>query len=154
MGVYELRPDGGRLVYASIHAQAHCRTFATGAIVHPDGSFEETHPADPIHQWTDLASRDNAVANVLSVLGTQPAQWVNLYRVYEIVGEDSGGIERRGWATAATLRNFKHTANHPKSAGLDARHGRMSQKPPKKPMLLSAAKSLIYSIILAWLREK
>jgi len=153
-GVYELRPDGGRNVFASMHAQARCRAFAAGTVAHSDGSVEETHVADPIRDWTSLALRDKAVANVLSLLGTKSADWVNLYRVYEIVDGDSGGIERRGWATASTIRNFKHTANHPEGAGPDSRHGRMPTEPPKKPMLLSEARSLIYTITLAWLREK
>ena len=153
-GVYELQPDGGRNVYASMHAQVHCRTFATATIVRADGSVEETRPADPVREWTGLAAGDKAVATVLSLLGTKTADWVNLYRIYEIVDEDSGGIERRRWATKTTIRNFKHTANHPEVTGLDSRHGRMSGDPPKKPMLLGEAKSLIYSITLAWLREK
>ena len=153
-GVYELGANGNRLIYTSEHIQAHCRAFATGSVVHADGSVEEMRPADPIRQWSDLASRDKAVGNVLSLLGTKPADWVNLYRLYEIVEKDSGGIERRGWATGSTIRNFKHTANHPDATGLDSRHGRMPGDPPKKPMLLCEAKALIHSIIQAWLREK
>jgi hypothetical protein len=48
-----------------------------------------------------------AVADVLALLGTKPAEWVN---IYEIVNRDSEGIEGRGWATGATIKNFKRTA--------------------------------------------
>jgi hypothetical protein len=153
-GVYELGPDGSRRIYASVHIQGHCRAFATGQVVRADGTIEETRPADPVRQWSDLALRDKAVGDVLTLLGTKPADWVNLYRLYEIVENDSGGIERRGWATRATIRNFKHTANHPEATGLDARHGHLSSDPPARAMLLGEAKALIHSIVQAWLREK
>jgi hypothetical protein len=152
-GLNEVRPDGVRTIYVSERVHARCRAFAT-MDVRADGSVEKGQPADPVRQWADLASRDQAVADVLALLGTKPADWVNLYRIYEIVQDDCGGIVKRGWATDATIRNFKHTGDHPKSAGLDSRHGRRSTEPPKKPMLLSEARALIFSITLAWLREK
>ena len=153
-GVYEIRPDGGRNVYTTMHTQGRSRAFATSTLTHPDGSVEGTHPGDPVRQWVDLASRDDAVADVLALLGTKSPDWVNLYRIYEIVEKDCGGIVDKGWASKETIKNFKHTANHPESAGLDSRHGRMSTDPPKKPMLLLEAKALIFWITLAWLREK
>jgi hypothetical protein len=103
---YELGPKGDRKIYLSMHAQAHCRAFAVGQVVHPDGTVEESRPADPVRNWSELAARDKAVADVLCLIGTKPSDWVNLYRVYEIVKEDSGGIERRGWATEAAIRAY------------------------------------------------
>ena len=153
-GVYEIRPDGGWNVYATMRAQGCSRAFATSTLTHPDGSVDETHPGDPVRQGVDLASHDDAVADVLALLGTKPPDWVNLYRIYEIVNKDCGGIVDKGWASANIITNFKHTANHPESSGLDSRHGRMSKDPPKKPMPLLEAKALIFWITLAWLREK
>ena len=91
-GVYEIRPDGGRNAYITMHAQVRSRAFATSTLTHPDGSVEETHPGDPVRQWVDLASRDDAVADVLALLGTKSPDWVNLYRIYEIVEKDCGGM--------------------------------------------------------------
>lgn len=83
--------------------------------------------------------------------------WVNLYRIFEIVACDSGGLDAinaNAWATKASMKLFKHTANSPGALGLDARHGTETTQPPKQPMTISEARALVNSIVHAWLRSK
>jgi hypothetical protein len=129
----------------------------SGTVTHPDGTREDFHPADPVKQWAAIALTNDAVANVLRILSGGPLDWVNLYRMLEIVEHDVGGlttIYSKGWATKASVKLFMRTAGHPGAVGLEARHGASNTLPPPKPMPISEAKALLKSIIHAWLRAK
>lgn len=123
----------------------------------PDGTVEESRPADAVREWTELALKNDAIANVFRLLGSGTLDWVNLYRIFEIVCSDIEGlnvIEAKGWATKASMTLFKHTANSPSASGLDARHGAETQQPPMRPMSISEARALMSTIVHAWLRDK
>jgi hypothetical protein len=49
---------------------------------------------------------------------------------------------------------FRRTANSFEAVGLDARHGVEQNQPPSTPMDLSEARSLITTLVHAWLRSK
>jgi hypothetical protein len=127
----------------------------TVTVTHPDGTTEEFHPADPVKQWAALALNNDAIANVFRILAGGTLDWVNLYRVFEIIGSEVGGLDSiatNSWATKASMKLFKHTANSPGALGLDARHAAETTQPPTNPMTISEARTLINSIIHAWLR--
>lgn len=129
----------------------------TFTVTRADGTVEESNPGDPVGSWMTLAMSDDSIANVFRILSLGTLDWVNLYRVLEIVENDVGGldlIELNGWATKNSMKLFKHTANSPGAVGLEARHGSLPNQPPANPMTVSEAKSLINSIIRAWLRTK
>jgi hypothetical protein len=121
-----------------------------------NGSEVTHHPADPVHDWILLSASDPAVARLLTLVGTEPMDWVNLYRIFEVVCENSGGmksIEAKGWATDKAMRLFKWTANCPDAIGTKARHG-VGDQAPQKPMSLTEARGLIGGIVKAWLMSK
>jgi hypothetical protein len=83
--------------------------------------------------------------------------WVNLYRIFEVIAADVGGLDAiasYGWASKASMKLFKRTACSPGAVGLDARHGTDSTPAPSKPMVISEARNLINAIIRAWLQIK
>jgi hypothetical protein len=126
-------------------------------LTHADGTVEEFHPADPVKQWAGLALKNDAVANVFRIFAVGTLNWINLYRILEIVGSDAGGLDAivvQGWATKSSMSLFKHTSNSPGALGLDARHGAEATQPPKHPMDVSEARALVNSIVHAWLRSK
>jgi hypothetical protein len=157
--VYRRREDGRRDIFmfaepAVIRFRASAPTVR---LTHADGTVEEFHPADPVRHWAGFALRNDAIANVFRILAGGTLDWVNLYRILEIVDSDVGGldaIDANGWATRASMRLFKHTANSPGALGLDARHGAEATQPPKLPMIISEARALVNSILHAWLRSK
>jgi hypothetical protein len=111
---------------------------------------------NPITTWIESAQKDDNVAKVLRLFG-KVLNWVNLYRIYEVIESDVGGIHnivKGNWATNNEIKRFKHTANNPGVAGDDARHGKQTTQPPPKPMSLSEAKSLVKSIFQKWIEEK
>lgn len=157
--VYRHRDDGTREIFAFPEpAVIRFRAISpTVKLTHADGTVEEFHPADPITQWMPVALSDDAVANVLRIVSSGTLDWVNLYRIFEIITADVGGLDaiaNNDWATKTSMKLFKHTANSPGALGLDARHGAESTQPPPKPMTISEARSLMNSIVHAWLRIK
>src|SRR5712692_5549120 len=145
--VYRRREDGKRDIFVFPEpAVIRFRAISpTVKVTHLDGTVEEFHPADPVKQWTALALSNDAVANVFRILSAGTLDWVNLYRIFEIVAADVGGLDSvasNGWGTNASMKLFKHTANSPGALGLDARHGAETTQPPPKPMTISEARTL------------
>jgi len=157
--VYRVREDGSRDAYVFPEGVV-TRVRAPSAsvtITHPDGTMENLYPADIVKEWPGIALRNDSVAKVFEILGTGVLDWVNLYRIYEIVGADLGNcnlIKAKGWASKAALKSFKHTANCPKTIGLESRHGAPKHQPPTKPMSISEARTLWKFIVHAWLQAK
>ena len=84
--------------------------------------------------------------------------WINLYKIYEIVDKDAGKIKKihriEQWITKKKISDFKQTANSKRAIGDDARHGVDDNDPPKEPMSLSEAKALIMTLLQKWLQWK
>jgi hypothetical protein len=100
--------------------------------------------------WLKLAERDPDVARALSTFGSRPHDWVNLYRIFEII-EGRADIVGSEWASRNETERFSRTANHPDAAGPDARHARSSVQPPPQPMMPEEGVELIRRILLGWL---
>jgi hypothetical protein len=117
----------------------------------------EVHQAEPIPDWIKIAQSNENVAKVLRLLSKGDYDWVNLYRIFEVIEGDVGGISQiiqEAWATEPAIKRFKHTANSVGAIGDDARHGKETTQPPKNPMTISETKSLIETILHNWLRSK
>ena len=156
---YYIRADGSRhIVEFPEPAIAHFRVLPhTLILTSADGTVEEIHPADPVEEWLRLAQSDELVGRLFRFLSVGARDWRALRPILEIIAEDVGGwdaIASRGWATKRSIRLFKHTGERYDTVGLDARHGVSKGKPPAKPMSISHARSLLDSIIHAWLRFK
>lgn len=157
--VYNHHRDGRRDVYIFPEPiVAKCRMLApTVTVTRLDGTVETYHPADPVQDWMKIASSDGAAATALRLIGSGVSDWVNLYRIFDVVAADCGGvhgIQSQGWATRRAMRLFQQTANSPGAIGTEARHGAEQTTPPSKPMTLGEAKSLVFTIVQAWLRSK
>jgi hypothetical protein len=158
-GVYRCHPGGGRDVFVFPEPAVFClRAISpTVKITRAAGVVEVHHPADPVRQWAIIALSCVPVADVFRLLSSGRLDWVNLYRIIEIIADEMGSrdaIVEKGWASRDSMRLFKRTANSPGALGLQARHGVERTQPPSKPMLLSEAQSLVVSVIHAWLRDK
>ena len=157
--VYRIRDDGSREISVFPEPNViHLRAVAgTVQITHVDGTVQVFHPAAPVKEWLAIAAQSKAVAKVLRLVAGGPFDWVNLYKAFEIVEADVGGVDAvasAGWATKSSIRLFKHTANSPGAIGLESRHGKEANDPPPRPMTISEARSLVTSLIHAWLRSK
>lgn len=151
--------DGGQETIILVEpATCLCSVMVSSVqLTHPDGTVEEVHPADSVRILVKVALSDSSATKVLTIIGSEPSDWINLYRILEIIKADCGGlssIQTKGWATKKAMNLFERTANHPGAIGLAARHGALSNTPPPKPMTIGKARSLINSIVHAWLQSK
>jgi hypothetical protein len=155
--VYRVADDGRRDITVFLEPGiAHARTLpVTLAITRRDGTSEVHRPADPVARWVPLASKDPTVARALRLRDVAPLEWVDLYRLYEVIQGDVGAkTHKLGWATREECCRFTRTANSVAAAGDKARHGRERTAPPPEPMSLSAARKLIDRLLHAWLDWK
>ena len=104
--------------------------------------------------WRKLAEEDEIVKNVFRQITDFEHNWINLYKVYEIVNKDAGKKKIEQWITKDKIRQFKHTANSQSAIGDDARHGVDRNYPPKEPLSLSEAVALIRNLLQKWLQWK
>lgn len=149
--------DGGRDVFVSVSETIHLRSSLGLKIERSDGTIEVVNPADNVSGWMQLGLANSTVAKALRLFGTKEHNWVSLYRLYEVIEEDFGGIDKiadEGWATKKSIRRFKHTANSPSAIGDAARHGTESTDPPARPMELGEARALVKFILRNWLSTK
>jgi len=124
------------------------RRFALSATIRlPPASFsikleggQDIIPNLEFVSWTKLAEEDEIVKNVFRQITKFEHNWINLYKVYEIVKKDAGKknkIDRiEQWIIKDKIRQFKHTANSQSAIGDDARHGVDPNDTPKEPMSL------------------
>ncbi|MBD0394812.1 MAG: hypothetical protein ICV52_13425, partial [Microcoleus sp. C1-bin4] len=80
--------------------------------------------------------------------------WINLYKIYEIVEKNAGKKKIEQWIIKDKIRQFKHTANSQSAIGDEARHGVDHNDPPKEPMPKSEADALIRNLVKQWLEWK
>lgn len=155
--VARVKDDGTRDLFIEVSDALIIRDRVTASVVGANGAVQEVRQISLITDWVAAAQRDANVAKVLRLFGPGHHDWVNLYRIYEVVENDIGGvwnIVKKGWATEKSIKRFKHTANSPGAIGDESRHGKQTSKPPKDPMTLSEAKSLVETILHNWLRMK
>ena len=103
-----------------------------------------------------LAGESVHVAKALR-LQCQDMDWVNLYRLLEVVREDVGGddqIDRNGWAKKDEINKFTGSANNSSVIGDDARHGIIDGSgQPSEIMTLREARKLVRNIVLQWIED-
>ncbi|MFH0996395.1 MAG: hypothetical protein V1844_13020 [Pseudomonadota bacterium] len=155
--ISRVRDDGVRIIFGTVSETTHAKVFLDLEIHIENGTVEVLHPAHKVPEWLKIGFFDAKVAKALRLYGISEYDWVSLYRLYEVIEEDIGGIiiiTSREWATKDSIKRFKHTANSPSSTGDDSRHGKESTSPPVNPMELTEARSLIELLLRNWLRFK
>jgi hypothetical protein len=149
--VVKVSDDGKKVTVRFLSDTMYGRSSTSTSLKTTDGKVQITHPADPIPVWIKTAQINNTVATVFRLIGASALNWIDLYKVYEIIESDVGGKDKiadNGWATKGQIKLFTQTAQA-------YRHGKLKNyKPPKKPMTLSEAESLIKRILRSWLRAK
>lgn len=153
-GILQIDDDGKRHFFVDVSETMHMRCSVSGEIIHADGTRETFHQADPIPGWIKIAHKDAKVAKAFNFVVADFNSWYNLYKILEVLEEDRFKPIMRGGHYKKMADNFTHTADCYKTTGIDARHAKEIQTPPKKPMSLSEAKSFIKMLLHEWLSEK
>ncbi len=90
-------------------------------------------------------------------LFNQDLDWVNLYRIFEVIKADMNGeakIVQSRLTTHAQLNSFRASANHPDVSGDLSRHAVSSGSVPTSTMSLTQAQRFIKTLLTRWLNTK
>lgn len=150
--IYILKDDGGRILFGSAELSASMRVRASYQIIRADGTIELCNPADSIPNWLELSQKNELIHKVIKLISYSSDSWVGLYKIFEVIDKDSI-IRSFSSVSSENLKRFTQTANSYKAVGMEARHA-LDFEPPKKPMNITEARSLIYVIVNEWLRQK
>ncbi len=131
--------------------QIRPRVYAPSITVEGEATPQPQPGSLETDRWAEIAGRDPDVAEALEIFGSRSHNWINLYKVYEIVNRRAE-IVGEGWVSARVMERFTRTANHPRAGGRDARHARSRVQPPPKPMSLEEGVALI-RILTGWLKS-
>ncbi len=116
-------------------------------------------PPAPGPGYVQLGRTHPDVAEALAILGKAgpPPDWVDLYKIFEIVRDNVGGrkaLEQRRWVSASKLGAFTASADRPDISGAQARHARTDPKPPRgRTMTLAEARQMIGALVIAWMES-
>jgi hypothetical protein len=118
----------------------------------------------------DLADEQTLIAECLTLGNTDvdvcqalrffayEANWVNLYKVYEIVAKDLGGrawIVTNGWWTTTELETFRQSSNDYRVSGDAARHARDHGEPtPQQRISTEEGVEYVRRLLNCWLSRK
>ncbi len=105
--IAKVREDGGRDIFVSVSDTIYFRDTVSLEITRSDGSIEVVNPADKAPDWINAALKNPNVAKALRLFGTDEHDWVSLYRLYEVIEADVGGIDKiasEGWATKKAIK--------------------------------------------------
>ncbi len=109
-----VRPDGNRTYFMYETGTMTIRASLLATMVNAEGNEVEIVHRYPVDKWFAVARKSPAVAKVLRLFSKAPRMWGDLYRIYEVIESDCGGLDNvvtNGWATRDAIRRFKHTAN-------------------------------------------
>ncbi len=150
-GVTLIESETVRHNYVTFSGNARIRSNMTAELY----GGTDAPAAKPDLQMLFGLTHDPEVAKALRIFGSGDLDWRDLYVVFEVIEGDAGKAIREGdWASAAVIKNFKHTSNSVGALGDVARHGKESTQPPKNPMSLDDARSLVRNLLDRWLQWK
>jgi hypothetical protein len=105
--------------------------------------------------WLNVAQNYEKVAHALRIWGKGPHDWINLYKILEIIESDVGGkIYQERWISKPEVTRFTQTANSAEALGDAARHAKKRIPPPPKPMTIQEAQHLIRELLKKWTESK
>jgi hypothetical protein len=79
--------------------------------------------------------------------------WFDLWKAFEVMRDACGGedaLAANGGTTQADIVRFRRTANSYHAVGDEARHARLSQRPPPDPMNLDEADEFVRRLVARW----
>jgi hypothetical protein len=145
--------EDGRRVTAYLLAAIGARSKLTATLT----KVGDAEPPGPTQAQQLLAAAQTSPnLSVAILLWSEPERtWPRLYRVLEEVERGIGKtVDEAGLCLEGERERFKHSAQVPEVAGLDARHALGKSKPPANPMKRGDATAFIGRLLEAALRAR
>ena len=151
--VHDTSDEGG--VRVSVHLSdtivARAKTKVTMTTIGAGGALR-TNPDQRPEEHLRRALGSEAVRKVLGLMSEPPLDWVNLYKVLELIEDAEGtSVAVKGWCSNKARSRFRHTANSAAAAGDLARHATETTRPPQDPMTLQEGRDFIRQLVRHWL---
>jgi len=154
--VYKVDENGHQDVYMTFSANISVASAnsPTIKIESSDGTVEIHNPYDGISNLYQKSKGNTAKEKALRLISSSAnLNWSDLYRIFEVVENDVGTSQVTSWLSNALVERFTHSANSVTAAGDQARHGKEKTKPPKNPMPIDEARSMIFTILRKWIMD-
>ena len=148
------RADGVHVVGATARLVGRGHMTATATVLDAHGN-PKPPPPPPAPAYISLAAGNQDVAEVLQLLAKPDGpSFADLYKIHEIVEHTGHGKSALGSAgiSKAAMSRFTRTANHQAASGSGSRHARSSEQPPKDPMTVDEARTMIRQLVTEWLK--
>ncbi len=152
-GSVEIRMQVGTPTVIAVSEVFEVRTKITAVATVTRNGGAVPNPQLPGSRYLAVAANDPDVAEALTIMGKAEPNWVDLYKVYEIIRDNirPAKIEDNGWATKQDQSMFTGSANRQDVSGSDARHARTSGPPPTRTMSLHDARGFIGDLVVHWI---
>jgi hypothetical protein len=147
--IYQVDEEGKR--HRWVEMKSTIMSAQSDAFIQLECGQDRTHNLELV-SWMKVAEEDEIVKKLLRILTEVEHNWVNLYKIYEIVNKSRK--KELEWVTKKKIANFTQTGDIESAMGDDARHGVDQNDPPKEPMSLSEADALIMTLLQKWLQWK
>lgn len=151
-GVVEYAQDGKEHATIFIDAMIETRSRVKAIASTPGGQAQAPTPVEcPAQEWVRIAEQDGHLEDALDYFGraslpvkrNDPTHWFDIYKTIESLEHKYGGekgLQSKGWVAADDLKALKTTANF-------SRHARRKFAPPKTPVSVQTARSLLATIV-------
>ena len=104
----------------------------------------------PVSTFLFLAHYSQTAKDMLLFLGANGVSWISLYALKDFMAHEKWSEDEMasaGNVSVAELKRFRATANNHAAIGPFARHGEAGWTPPKVPMTLDKAHSVILDCV-------
>jgi hypothetical protein len=142
----------------NIYFDDHCVSFCVDSLgldyeLNEDDRNKLIYEKLFINKIRDKIEEDPLLLKILNSLYIFNIDWVNLYRILELIESAKINVVKEGWISESDYKLFKYTANSPKAIGLQSRHGKGEKNSPKKPMSIFTARFLIKTLIIKYIEK-
>jgi hypothetical protein len=151
-------PDGKQSVVILVDSIEVRARMGTPTIL-TDG-VPQPAPESEGGRYFKVAEADTDAADIFRIMAASKREldWIDIYKVWEIVEKTVGGknqVAAKGWLTKSDIERLTASANHPEISGDNARHARMPGTPGQhRVMTLAEANTLIRELVSAWVESR
>ncbi|MEC0126531.1 hypothetical protein [Paenibacillus pabuli] len=150
--IYLLNDYGGRTFFMSAELSGSSSMTAIPQIIKADEAIVISNPADSVPDLLELCEKHEVIDKVIKLISYDDESWVGLYKIFEVIAKDAD-VKSFSSISSENLKRFTRTANSYKAIGMEARHA-LDYEPPKEPMYITEAKSLICLLVNEWIKQK
>ncbi|MEK5260935.1 hypothetical protein MKY75_17175 [Paenibacillus sp. FSL L8-0663] len=152
--IYLLNEYGGRTFFMSAELSGSASMKAIPQIIKADGTIEIfiSNPANSVPDLLELCEKNEVIDKVIKLISYDDESWIGLYKIFEVIAKEAD-VKSFSSISSESLKRFTRTANSYKAIGMEARHA-LDYEPPKEPMYITEAQSLIYLLVNEWIRQK